>query len=73
LARDGTGDFDGDGHTDQQEYLAGTDPTNTGSILRVLTITRMGGIITILWSATPGKQYRVQLKTNVDDSGGYAQ
>src|SRR5205823_4864053 len=28
LARDGTGDFDGDGLSDLAEYLAGTDPTN---------------------------------------------
>jgi Tol biopolymer transport system component len=69
LGRDGTGDFDGDGHTDLQEFLAGTDPTNTGSILRVLTITSLNGSTTILWSATPGKSYRVQCKTNVNDPG----
>ncbi|MCC6822856.1 MAG: hypothetical protein IT579_19170 [Verrucomicrobia subdivision 3 bacterium] len=69
LARDGSGDFDGDGHSDLQEFLAGTDPTNTGSILRVLTLTLLGGETTILWSATPGKKYQVQYKTNLTDAG----
>src|SRR5206468_7498342 len=42
LSRDGTGDFDGDGQTDLQEFLAGTDPTNIGSTLRVLTLSLSG-------------------------------
>jgi Tol biopolymer transport system component len=69
LDPDGTGDFDGDGHTDLQEFLAGTDPTNAGSVLRVLTVTSLGGNTTILWSATPGKNYQVQFKTNVTQTG----
>src|SRR5260370_18505648 len=48
-----TGDFDGDGVTDLQEFLAGTDPTNRGSVLRVMTLTCVyGGSAAILWSAT---------------------
>ncbi len=67
LARDGTGDFDSDGEMDSQEFLAGTDPTNSGSILRVLTVTAPGsGSTTVLWSAVPGRSYRVQFK---DDLG----
>jgi len=67
LSRDGTADFDHDGHSDLQEFLAGTDPTNTGSILRVLTITPMsGGNTTIVWSAVPGRSYVVQFKDSLD-------
>ncbi len=69
LGRDGTGDHDGDSHTDLQEFLAGTDPTNTGDILRVMTMTFLGGDTTVLWNATPGKSYRVQFKTNLSDPG----
>jgi len=70
LARDGTGDFDGDGQTDLQEFLAGTDPTNSGSILRVLTLTPLGGGGTrVIWAAAPGKRYQVQFKDNLSDSG----
>src|SRR5947208_15602856 len=70
LARDGGGDFDGDGQTDLQEFLAGTDPTNSGSVLRVLTLTSLGGGgARLIWSAAPGKTYRVQFKDNLDEAG----
>ena len=72
LDRDGTGDFDGDGYTDAQEFLAGTDPTNSGSILRVLTVTfgdegGAGYVARVYWSSTLGKNYRVQFKDAVTD------
>jgi Tol biopolymer transport system component len=63
LARDGDGDFDGDGRTDRAEYLAGTDPTNAGSVLQVMTLQSLGGRLTrVLWSAAPGHTYRVEWK-----------
>jgi len=69
LSRDGTGDFDGDGWTDLQEFRAGTDPTDRGSILRVLTIDSLDGRTrTILWTAQPGRAYRVQFKRDVMDA-----
>jgi len=69
LDRDGTADFDGDGQTDRQEFLAGTDPTNKGSILRVLTLNLLGGGGTrVIWSAAPGKTYQVQFKETFPDS-----
>jgi Tol biopolymer transport system component len=69
LERDGTGDFDRDGHTDAQEFQAGTNPANDESILRVLTLSRAGGEdTTIIWSAVPGKTYRVQYKTSVAEA-----
>ncbi len=33
LSRDGTGDYDGDGRTDADEFVDGTDPTDAGSTL----------------------------------------
>jgi Tol biopolymer transport system component len=62
LDRDGTGDFDGDGHTDLEEFLAGTDPTNSGSILRAMLLTGPNGGTTILWPSVSGKSYRVEFK-----------
>jgi hypothetical protein len=68
LGRDGTGDFDGDGHTDRQEFLAGTDPTNVGSVLRVITLEHAGSRdVTLFWAAAPGRTYRVQYKEAVND------
>jgi len=68
LARDGTGDFDGDGQTDLDEFRAGTDPTNSGSVLRALRLTALnGGGARLIWVATPGKTYRVQFKDGLDN------
>jgi len=67
LNRNGSEDFDDDGHSDLQEFLTGTDPTNTGSILRVITVTPMsGGNTTIVWSSVPGRSYVVQFKDSLD-------
>jgi len=38
LSKNGTTDTDGDGWTDWQEYLAGTNPTNTNSFVRIKTV-----------------------------------
>jgi len=65
LARDGRGDFDNDGQTDFEEFRAGTNPANDNSVLRVLTLTPLlGGGKTLLWSATPGRTYRVEFKAD---------
>jgi Tol biopolymer transport system component len=68
LDRDGKSDSDGDGWTDWQEFNTGTDPTNSGSIFRVLTVDMVGGITrTVYWSSVPGRTYRVQVKFALDD------
>jgi hypothetical protein len=70
--RDGSADSDGDGLTDREEYLAGTDPTNEGSVLRVITLKRggagNGSGVTVLWQAVPGMLYQVECKAEVDES-----
>jgi hypothetical protein len=66
LSRDGNGDFDHDGQSDRAEFLSGTDPTNTGSVLRALTVTpESGTAVTVYWNAVPGRTYQVQYKDNV--------
>jgi hypothetical protein len=65
LQRDGNGDSDGDGQTDGMKFQAGTDPTNIGSILRVITLSPpSAGPVQGFWSAVPGKTYRVQFKVS---------
>ena len=67
LGRDGSEDWDGDGLSDRSEYRLGTDPTNAGSVLRVLTLTGTGTAeVTVVWCAVPGRTYRVQFKDRVD-------
>jgi hypothetical protein len=73
LDRDGSGDFDHDGASDLDEFRAGTNPANDASILRVLTLTTSLAAgpnprrtTVLLWSAIPGKTYRVQFKASLD-------
>lgn len=61
LARDGSEDADGDGLNDYEEFIAGTQPTNTESVVRVL------GVITPVGSSNravrvltePGRKYTI--------------
>jgi len=70
LSRNGSGDFDGDGQSDLQEFRAGTDPTNQGSVLRAITVSGAGSSsVNVLWTSVPGKTYRVQYKDVVSVSG----
>ena len=70
LSRSGAGDFDGDGYTDAQEFVAGTDPKNNGSVLRAMTVSGINsGVVTILWNSVPGKTYRIQFKDDLKSTG----
>jgi len=64
-----TADSDHDGMSNLQEFLAGTDPTDAGSVLRVqLTGTPQGFFLN--WNPQPGLTYQVQVKTNL--TGGWS-
>jgi len=73
LARDGGSDFDGDGRSDLEEFRAGSDPSTTGSVLSLLTVTTITNgweaysrrDTTIYWQAAPGRTYRVLFKENL--------
>lgn len=42
---------DGDGFFNMQEYLAGTDPTNSASAFRILSVAREGSELRVTWFA----------------------
>jgi Tol biopolymer transport system component len=69
LDRDGAGDFDGDGDSDGREFMTGTDPTDPASLFRVsIAYTgTVGSTPSITWPIAPGRMYRVQFKSNLDD------
>jgi hypothetical protein len=53
-------DPDGDGLNNAQEYLAGTDPNNSGNFLRVATVQPSGADLVIGFPSVSGMKYRVE-------------
>ncbi len=50
-------DSDGDGATDMDEFLTGTNPLNAADALRITNITAQAGHITIQFTTAPGRRY----------------
>ncbi len=55
-------DFDHDGFTNEKERLAGTDPTNGNSALRLANFSRAtnGSTFSLTWTSVPGRTYQVE-------------
>jgi uncharacterized repeat protein (TIGR01451 family) len=53
-------DADGDGHTNLQEYLAGTDPHDANSNMRIATIQLASDTFRISFTSVLNKLYRVE-------------
>jgi hypothetical protein len=69
-ARDGTGDYDGDTATDLQEFVAGTDPGDPASFLRLDLNSYDGATCVLGFRAVAGKTYTVQFR-NAVESGSW--
>jgi hypothetical protein len=63
-------DPDHDGMNNLQEYLAGTNPTNAASCLKITSLTPTNGNVRVSWMAVGGKSYVLQ--TNSDLSPPFA-
>jgi T5SS/PEP-CTERM-associated repeat protein len=68
---DAAGDYDGDGQSNLAEDLAGTNPTNSASYLRITSIAREGDDIRVTWQTTAGKTNALE-RTAGDASGNYS-
>jgi subtilisin family serine protease len=66
LGKDATADADHDGASNLAEWLAGTNPTNAASCLRLLapSATATSGIV-LHWPSVAGKTYRLERATNL--------
>jgi hypothetical protein len=62
-------DPDGDAFTNLEEFLAGTDPTDRGSLLKIDAVQATQIPIVILFKAIAGKTYTVLSSSNLD--GGW--
>ncbi|HXI85190.1 MAG TPA: hypothetical protein VNL17_13985 [Verrucomicrobiae bacterium] len=63
-------DPDGDGMNNLQEYLAGTDPTNSASALLITSIVTTGNNIRVTWTTGPGKTNA--LERTAGNAGNFA-
>ncbi|HUI08405.1 MAG TPA: glycosyl hydrolase family 28 protein [Verrucomicrobiae bacterium] len=59
-AAGGDVDADGDGISNTNEFLAGTNPTNSRSGLRIISAVRQGANVVITWSTAGGRTNVVQ-------------
>jgi hypothetical protein len=53
-------DSDGDGMSNLQEYLAGTDPTDPQSNFRITNISTVGNDISVTWTTGPNKTNQLE-------------
>ncbi len=68
-------DADGDGMSNTNEFLAGTDPTNSVSAFRVLSVATVGDDLRITWQSVGGRTNVLQMasgefSTNFVDVAG---
>lgn len=70
---DPNADADGDGHTNRQEYLQGTDPQSAQSFSIVRSFTPApGGGFTIRWDSLPARSYTVERSATLGNGGWQA-
>ncbi|MGN6554773.1 MAG: choice-of-anchor Q domain-containing protein [Verrucomicrobiota bacterium] len=62
-------DSDGDGHDNWQEWVSSTDPTNSSSVFRMITVTNAAVGLKISWWSESGPRYFVERSTNLGTSG----
>ncbi len=64
LPTDGSVDTDGDGMNNWQEWVAGTNPTNASSVLKILNPATESSGLTVSWESVSGKTYYLQRSTD---------
>jgi hypothetical protein len=64
-------DSDGDGVSDKQEYMAGTNPKDAGSVLRTSFAVMPEGTRRLTWNTVPGFVYQVEQTSDFSTWGPY--
>jgi 1,4-alpha-glucan branching enzyme len=60
-----TGDDDGDGMNNRDEYLANTDPLDPASMLRIAQVAVSSGWHTVRWQSRGGSRYELEYSTDL--------
>lgn len=60
-----TDDADGDGLTNLQEFLAGTDPRSASSALRISAVDKIGNGFRVSFASVNGKTYRLEYRDDL--------
>ena len=60
-----TADPDGDGQDNLREFIAGTEPRDSASVLRATALPGLGGEVLIRFTAMPDRGYTVQFKDDL--------
>ena len=58
-------DTDGDGVGDLDEYGAGTDARDPGSLFKIIDTQPVGSSLQLRWSSIPGRDYTVQIRSSL--------
>jgi len=69
LPTDGSADFadtDGDGRNNWQEWICGTSPTNSLSVLRMLSATVAATNVNVTWQSVTGVKYFLERRPNLN-------
>ncbi len=66
---DATADTDGDGQSNVNEFLSGTNPLLATSVLRVETIVAATGGVTLQFDAMADQAYSIEWKASLADTG----
>jgi len=64
-----SGDYDHDGVSNYDEFLAGSNPTNKNSRLRVTDLSVTNASRSVTWTAVPYRYYNVEVSTNLTGGG----
>lgn len=64
-------DSDGDGLTDYEEYIADSDPLNSGSSFVFSAMSNATTNITLSWSCSDERLYKVETRANLTNTAGW--